>query len=116
MPIHRREGDQPPTAFPCSVEFTRIAKPRELSWQELPLRRRIAWWLRLLADRIEGGGGASYTIQGSVPKGTSTEDWWDAIMHSAAAMQDYISDLALDRAVELSDYDHGAHLDRRDTP
>lgn len=99
--------------FPTSLTLARkgesFAKLRGLPWRE-----RVAWALRILADKVDRR--TSYTLSGRMHPSVATQsDWWDALTYGMAATQLYLSELAQDRAVGVRTR-AGEHLDTRNTP
>lgn len=92
--IHTREFTM---EGPCSLEIECWPERRGSLWKALPWRRRLAWHIRGLADRIDRQ--VTYAIHGSLPTHISQSDLWDAIAYSGVAAQKYLNDLHHDRMV-----------------
>ena len=73
--------------------------PSAPGWRSLPLRSRIAWRLRGLADKIDRG--LSYRLAGKWPSGMSDQDIFDAMCFGGTAMQSYMTDLQAERRNSL---------------
>jgi hypothetical protein len=55
----------------------------------------LAWALRKLADRIDGG--TSYAYSGTMPDKCTREDWTDAVEFGACATARFLADVARER-------------------
>jgi len=83
-------------------------------FRQLPFLSRLAWRLRILADRLDGramrpDGVRSYTLQGHLPAFITKEQWDDAFCFGIGGMARYFDDLDLERqaTAETNDRERG---------
>ena len=76
------------------MSLTRYGRPDAPLFWARP-SQWLAWWVRKLADRMDGG--TSYAYSGIIPRECSPEDWEDAVEYGASATARYLADLAEER-------------------
>lgn len=94
---HHREFEMDATS-PCEMTIERWPEMRGSDWRALSWRKRLAWRLRNLANKIDVQ--ITYAIEGHFPASTSQDDLWDAMAFGVAASQQYLIDLDRDRTME----------------
>lgn len=87
----------PAYPFGWELSVTHFSATQQPFFKALPWRRRLAWRLRLLADRLDQGFSISYA--GDFPPGVTMADFPDALSRGALEMTNYLADLSRDRSI-----------------
>ena len=85
----------------CPLYMCRWTDFSDPEFKGLPWRRRLAWRLRVLADRLDGWVSNAYS--GKIPKGCDASDQWDALFFGLGAAQNYLADLAIERGINAGE-------------
>lgn len=81
-------------AYAPKITMLRVDPGTCKAWDELTDNEKLAWQLRAMADKLDGGISFSYKF--NTPDDITVADIWDAMCMGVISTQEYLGDIIRD--------------------